>query len=139
MRTGPPLTTPWLPGRAPAVPWPPRPFVGCAAVTDAAAPGSVPPPTPPASVLVPLDGSAYADRAVPVGRALAEARGGELRLLAVAEGDEATARRDHLGALAAQGSAPATVDVRAGSPAEEITAAAAAEGQWVVCLASHGR
>ncbi len=101
-------------------------------------PEGLPVPTPPASVLVPLDGSPYADRAVPVGRALAAALGGELRLLAVAHGEEAISLGEHLVAVAGQGRPEASAQVREGSPAAEI-AAAAAEGPSVVCLASHGR
>lgn len=73
-----------------------------------------------------------------MGRALAQAAGGQLRLLGVAQGDDVEPLRQHLAARAGDPGAPASWDVVGGSPAEEIVAAAS-DPPALVCLASHGR
>ncbi len=115
-----------------------------------------------AAVLVPLDGSALAEEALPVAKRLAKALHGEVVLIGVVPPTDTaltpagmaaalfhddtyrrTAEaRDYLvqltGRLAAQGYA-ASHEVRAGQPAATIDAIGRERGASVVVMATHGR
>lgn len=92
-------------------------------------------------VLVPLDGSEFALRAMPSARVLAERFGAELQTVGAAGADDAAA------SLRAQASAALGVtigDDRAfvvadGDPAEVIARRAEALESCVVCMSTHGR
>jgi nucleotide-binding universal stress UspA family protein len=108
------------------------------------------------TILVPLDGSATADAAVPYAEALATATAAAIRLFAVAEHrpDASPQVRAYLGhasaeALAAHLAAAAarlrahgytvTTDVATGDPADEIMAAAADTAGTLIVMATQGR
>lgn len=88
-------------------------------------------------VLVPLDGSKHALGALPVARRLAELQKASVRLLHVTEGSRP--REDSAEALGLQPAdlAGATLDVRAGAPAEAILAAAADCGATLIVMCAH--
>lgn len=103
-------------------------------------------------ILVPLDGSRFAEAAIPAAIAIAERVGGEIRLLTVRPHlwtDEAAPLERALDQEAwayladaserarAMASAPVSSDVRLGVVHEEIVAAAA--GQDLIVMTSHGR
>jgi nucleotide-binding universal stress UspA family protein len=95
-------------------------------------------------LLVPLDGSAFAELALAEARLLASATGAELTLVAVAADHEA--ERAHAAAylegvaarLRGAGLA-ARAQVSIGEPAERILAACAEERADLIVMATHGR
>jgi nucleotide-binding universal stress UspA family protein len=104
------------------------------------------------TVLIPLDGSALAERALPLAQQLANAAKGRLRLLWVvpsetggasgARAEEADkAEAIHYLQKVADRLAPANVDleVRAGDPATEILACLAESKADLVVMSTHGR
>jgi nucleotide-binding universal stress UspA family protein len=104
--------------------------------------------TPTDVIVVPLDGSARADRAVPIATRLLGAGGGRLILLSVGSGDRVVELRRHLHDVAA--SLPDTqVDTvvassddafdDAGEAAADAIVACAEEHGATVCMTSHGR
>jgi nucleotide-binding universal stress UspA family protein len=93
-------------------------------------------------VIVPLDGSPFAERALPVASALAEATGAVVDVLAVAADDaEEQHLRDYLDGLGASlTTAPASLGVSRGDdPADTIAAVELEHEPAVVCMATHGR
>jgi nucleotide-binding universal stress UspA family protein len=93
-------------------------------------------------VIVPLDGSAFAERALSVAAGLVAPFGATIELMAVADSDSEEAHlRDYLTALRSRTSpAPGSVDVyRDDDPADRIAAVEREREPSVVCLATHGR
>lgn len=91
-------------------------------------------------VMVPLDGSHLARRALPPAVQLARRLGASLTLLTVATDEEGGVRRDELEALAAGCEVPeARVEMRAGVVVAELVAAAAERPDRLTCMSSHGR
>jgi nucleotide-binding universal stress UspA family protein len=91
-------------------------------------------------VLVPLDGSPFADAALGTARALAARFGAELHAVVAADrGEEADRLRTHaLGALGdgAEGRIHVVLD---GEPVQAIETKAAELGSCLVCMSTHGR
>jgi nucleotide-binding universal stress UspA family protein len=91
-------------------------------------------------VLVPLDGSSLADRAVGVAARLVDPRSGRLLLLSVASGHDAEDLDRHLREVAATVTAvPVETLVAPGWEAAPVITAVAAERGATVCMTSHGR
>jgi nucleotide-binding universal stress UspA family protein len=98
----------------------------------------------PIDVLVPLDGSALAETALPVGRALAGLVGGELHLLRACEQVDASAADGYLARLTAGirfagGPVVRTRTIVDARPAEAILRVAHTEAIGLVVMATHGR
>ena len=91
-------------------------------------------------VLVPLDGSEFALRALPTARALAEYLGAEVQTVSVAGPDDAAGLRALVaGALGVEVGDERALVVIEGDPAEVIARRAQELGPCVVCLSTHGR
>src|SRR5579871_752888 len=92
-------------------------------------------------LLVPLDGSEGAARALPVARALAGRLGAEIHTVSVATAPEhAGELRDHAAKLLGTDPADERVHVVVGDdPARTIRAQAATLAPCLVCMATHGR
>jgi nucleotide-binding universal stress UspA family protein len=100
---------------------------------------TTPTAAPATSLLVALDGSLFAERAVAPACSLAARLGIGVQLWSAAPSPaEAEARRSRLQALAATCGADWDVVVT-DQPIEAIPAAAAGDGHPLVCLATHGR
>jgi nucleotide-binding universal stress UspA family protein len=99
-----------------------------------------------ARLLLPLDGSATAERAISHARALADRFGAELLLLSVPEGSESEhfgeAIQGYLSSLA-KALSQSGIQVRTligdSGPARSITALAESEGADLIVMSSHGR
>ena len=95
------------------------------------------------SVLVPLDGSALAEEALPLGQALALRAGVPLRLVRVIDRDrtsEAERQAEHAVSEAArQAGVEAQLRVRAGDAAEEILREAGDLPRPLIVMTTHGR
>jgi carbamate kinase len=97
-------------------------------------------PTTSDTIVVPLDGSALADRAVPVATRLARAVGGSVLLVAVAADDRARALASHLDELASEiTDVPVDTRVTTGDDAADTIVELAATRDATVCMTSHGR
>lgn len=91
-------------------------------------------------VLVPLDGSEFALRALPTARALAERLGAEVQTISVAGPDDVARLRALVsGALGVDMGDERAHVVTEGDPAEEIARRAQELGPCAVCLSTHGR
>ncbi|HVW31345.1 MAG TPA: universal stress protein, partial [Acidimicrobiia bacterium] len=102
-------------------------------------PSTLPETRRPASLLVALDGSSFAERAVVPAARLADRLGVPLRLWSVAPGPgEAESRRPRIGALAREVGAEWEVVVT-DAPVETMFPAGASADTPLVCLATHGR
>jgi nucleotide-binding universal stress UspA family protein len=94
----------------------------------------------PLTVVVPLDGSEIAARAVPVASAIARQCHGRVLLLTTHWDSDVTAPREYLAQLAsAQDVEVDTVVIHDRPAAEAIAVVARAEPGRVVCMTSHGR
>jgi nucleotide-binding universal stress UspA family protein len=92
------------------------------------------------TILVPLDGSEYAARALPVAGRLARRLGADVRLLsAVATEDEVPARKAELAAIEVPGAEVHYSVVVSRDPAGAIHVALRQTPGAVACMASHGR
>jgi nucleotide-binding universal stress UspA family protein len=91
------------------------------------------------TVLVALDGSPFAERALPVASWAATALGADLALVGVADSDEAATRATRYLERVGRPSHADHWDVRRGSDAAATLAAANADPATLVCLATHGR
>lgn len=105
-------------------------------------------------LLVPLDGSAYGERALSYAKALATVAGAEVSLLTVVPSAPETValpasashgserRRTYLdevaGSLREAGLLDVTTDVRAGEPAEVITSVARDDGVDLIVMSTEG-
>jgi nucleotide-binding universal stress UspA family protein len=94
----------------------------------------------PKTYVVPLDGSAFAERAIPVASALAERIGGRLLLLA-APHNGPLAPREYLAEVGARYTAiPVdTISNVAHLPADAIATVVGESDDRIVCMTSHGR
>jgi nucleotide-binding universal stress UspA family protein len=92
------------------------------------------------TIVVPLDGSELADRAVPVAIRLAHLTDARIELLAIGADDHADALRTHLATIAAssRGVPVGTAVVSARDTADAIVDFADARGASI-CMTSHGR
>jgi nucleotide-binding universal stress UspA family protein len=92
------------------------------------------------NVLVPLDGSELALRAMPTARALAERFGAELHSVSVArEGDADRIRTESAAALRVEVDSERVFVATEGEPHDVIVRRASALHRCVVCLSTHGR
>ena len=91
------------------------------------------------TILVPIDGSAFADSAARVAAAIASRTGASVHLLSVASADDQPELRDHLDGLAAQLPAPTVATVSGGDPATVILELADRSPTTIICLADRGR
>jgi nucleotide-binding universal stress UspA family protein len=94
-------------------------------------------------VLVPVDGSAVSERALPVAERLASALGAEVVLVTVVPADTrltsgSAATREDLNALAERLSCAASTRMEQGNPVAGIHKAVAEEGASFVVMSSHG-
>lgn len=98
-------------------------------------------PPPVHHVLVPVDGSELALRAMPTARALAVRLGADVQTVSVADSDEDADRLRAIAAtaLGVDASAPRIRVTSGGDPAEAIAARARELGNCVVCMSSRGR
>jgi nucleotide-binding universal stress UspA family protein len=97
-------------------------------------------PDPTGTIVVPLDGSALADRAVPVATALARPSGGRIVLLAVACDDRTAAMRSHLDEVAAGlTEVPVSTVVAGGREVSDAIVDVAAAHHASICMTTHGR
>jgi nucleotide-binding universal stress UspA family protein len=114
---------------------------GRAPTSESAAPESIVSPAPSvARIVVPVDGSPYAERALPVAAGLAGDLGAELDLLEVVRrAERAEDAIHHLDDLGRRYTAARWYTVRDDDPASAIVAAVEADGSSVACLATHGR
>lgn len=100
-------------------------------------------------ILVPADGSVFAEEALPLAAGLADLLGGELLLLRAispsegpAGGEERAEARIYLDGLAARFASTGrriSCEIRAGAPAAAIAAAGRDDGAALVVIATHGR
>jgi nucleotide-binding universal stress UspA family protein len=97
-------------------------------------------------LLLPLDGSATAERAIPYTRALADRFGSEILLLSVPEGSESEhfgeAIQAYLASLAAalaRSGIQARIMIGTSGPSRSISAIAETEDVDLIIMASHGR
>ena len=99
----------------------------------------------PLRILVPLDGSPLAAEVLPTTRTLVESLGAEVVLLGVieeqGEGSTSPITDDYLARMAQELPSPGALGrlIRMGQPADEIVAAAAAQGAHLIAMATHGR
>jgi nucleotide-binding universal stress UspA family protein len=93
------------------------------------------------TVVVPLDGSDFAARAIPVAVALAEASGAGLRFVGVArnDGELAWVHRHVHGAVGRMATSAIDVDVILDPDPTDVLLERAADGRSVLCFASHDR
>jgi nucleotide-binding universal stress UspA family protein len=93
-----------------------------------------------ARIVVPVDGSPFAERALPVAAQLAEELGAPLHLLEVVAGTgRSEAALHHLDDLARRHGAAGWDAIRGDDPAAGIVAATQAGSPGLACLATHGR
>jgi nucleotide-binding universal stress UspA family protein len=93
-----------------------------------------------ARIVVPVDGSPFAERALPVAAHLAEALDAPLHLLEVVAGTGRTEpAMHHLHDLARRHGAASWEAVRGDDPAAGIVAVTQASPRGLACLATHGR
>lgn len=98
------------------------------------------PPAPLRRVVVPVDGSPFAERALPVASWIAGALDAPLHLLEVVElGDAADQAIHYLDGLARRLDAASWDVSRGESPGRAIVAATGADRPSLACLATHGR
>lgn len=97
-------------------------------------------------LLLPLDGSATAERAIPCARALADRFHSEILLLSVLEGSESEqfpkALQNYLDGIArsiTQGEVRVRTLIRDSAPAQSILAIAGSEQVGLILMSSHGR
>jgi nucleotide-binding universal stress UspA family protein len=103
------------------------------AVDDGSTPATV------TRIVVPVDGSPFAERALPVAAWLAQAIGAPMQLVEVVRPDDVERASRYLGALARRHGA-ASWDASPGDdPAAAIVAATDADGPGLACLATQGR
>ena len=95
-------------------------------------------PMMPKSILVPLDESPFAERAIPVARALATQLGADLAYFA-ARGDGTASEAERYLEFAVAEYGPADVLFSDDTQAGHAIAAAAEAGDRLVCMTSHGR
>ncbi len=93
----------------------------------------------PKAFIVPLDGSPFAERAIPVAQALAEQTGGEVDVLTAKWDDEPKAAQKYLESVAAAHAPMSSMFVQDRRAAEAIVLAAQARDDRIVCMTSHGR
>jgi len=95
----------------------------------------------PDTLVVPLDGSEYAARALPVARAFVRQTGGRLRLMTTRGDDDMKSARAYLDEVAAaqQGVEVSTVVVADRSAASAIQLVATESPGRIVCMTTHGR
>jgi nucleotide-binding universal stress UspA family protein len=95
----------------------------------------------PRTVVVPLDGSRFAERALPVARSLAERLGGRLLLLTTRWDDDARDPSSYLERMASEQDAASTdVLLVQDRPAPQAIQVALEEDEnRIVCMTSHGR
>jgi len=94
----------------------------------------------PRTIVVPLDGSHFAERALPVARTLAERFDGRLILLTTRWNAEFGEAEAYLEQVAAQGDVPVEVQVvHDRAPAEAIEVVALEDADRLVCMTTHGR
>ncbi|HZQ88184.1 MAG TPA: universal stress protein [Acidimicrobiales bacterium] len=93
------------------------------------------------TVLVPLDGTAFADGAVPIASSLAARFGATVHVVAVASaGDDADGRRARAADALGAGPGAPTVHVEVdGDVAGAVVRVAGTLGRCLVCMAGHGR
>lgn len=97
-------------------------------------------PVPLRRVVVPVDGSPFAERALPVASWIADALGASLHLVEVVDaGDGADNAIHYLGDLAHRHGAASWGVARGENPGSAIVAATAVERPSVACLATRGR
>ena len=97
-------------------------------------------PDPTGTIVVPLDGSDLADRAVPTAVRLARPASGRLVLLAVACDDHTEAMRTHLDEVAAGvADVPVSTVVAGGREVADAIVDVAAAHHASICMTSHGR
>ena len=90
------------------------------------------------NVIVPLDGSALAERALDCGCSLAERLGGELVVVGSANDDEYTDLAAYLNALELPKQSPREILARVGA-AKAIDTVARRHGPCLVCMSARGR
>ena len=95
------------------------------------------------SVMVPLDGSALAEAALPIGESIAKRSGSALHLVRVvdleAAADEARNAQRELETIADRVDASTQVHVRLGAAADQIVAVAGTLAHPLIVMTSHGR
>src|SRR5690242_1592055 len=94
----------------------------------------------PTTYVVPLDGSPFAERAIPIASALAERVGGRILLLS-APHHGPLGPREYLAEVAARHTAVPvdTISNVAHLPADAIATVAGDSDDRIVCMTSHGR
>jgi nucleotide-binding universal stress UspA family protein len=93
----------------------------------------------PRTVVVPLDGSSFAERAIPVGRKLAWQLGGDLGLLSARWDDVPQQAEEYLARVAEENGHAETMFVQDRGAAEAIVLEAQGDRDPVICMTTHGR
>jgi nucleotide-binding universal stress UspA family protein len=93
----------------------------------------------PQTVIVPLDGSQFAERAIPVARAIATQTDGHVAFLTARWDDKPGVASSYLQRTAEEQGPAETMFVQDRRASEAITLAAQATGDRIVCMTSHGR
>ena len=93
----------------------------------------------PRNIVVPLDGSAFAERAIAVAHKLTAQTGGRVTLMTAREDDDPAREYDYLQKAAAEHGPANVLFVQDRQAAPAISVVAEDDGEHLVCMTSHGR